>query len=433
MNKVLDIRRLIHSRSINNSIWIIGEQVFQMVISLVVGILTARFLGPSNYGTLNYTFSFVSFVSSIATLGMETVVIKKIIEHPNEEGLYLGSCIGFRIFSSVICSIVIAIMVFYLNGHDTTKLLLVSLQSLKLLFDSVHILDSWFQRHLKSKYVSIGKMIACVIVSLYKVFLLATSKSVAWFAFSNSFSDLIIGVVMLFFYFKDQGQLLKFSLKKGFEVLHESYHFIISGLMVSVYGQMDRMMIGQMMTDTDVGLYTTASTLCSMWIFVPIAIMNSFRPIILEKKHNGDEKQYLKTLMMLYSAIIWMSIFASVCICAISQPLISVLYGELYLGSVTPLRIIIWCETFSMIGTARSIWLLCEDKNMYAKYLLAIGAFVNVVLNAIFIPNIGINGAAFATLITQITTSMVAPLFFKETRIHTKIVIDSFLLKWREL
>ena len=73
------LRRIFKSKVATNSFWIIGEQMFQMVVSFVIGIISARYLGPSNYGALNYTASFVTFFTSIATLGMEGVVIKKII------------------------------------------------------------------------------------------------------------------------------------------------------------------------------------------------------------------------------------------------------------------------------------------------------------------------------------------------------------------
>jgi O-antigen/teichoic acid export membrane protein len=51
-------------------------------------------------------------------------------------------------------------------------------------------------------------------------------------------------------------------------------------------------------------------------------------------------------------------------------------------------------------------------------------------LNAFLIPSFGIEGAAAATLITQIFTSMLAPLFFKETRQHTVIVLRAVTFYW---
>ena len=424
------VNSLMVNKEIKNAGWIIGEQIFQMAISLIVGVLTARYLGPSNYGALNYTASFVTFALSVATLGMEGVVIKKMIMRPDDEGVYLGSCMLFRLLSSILSSIAIFIIVVALNPEDHLKWILVFLQSFQLVFRSIQILDSWFQRHLKSRYVSIGKMVACLIVSGYKVFLLVTQKSILWFAFSNSLTDIVIAIMLYIFYRFEHGQKLKIDKAKGIEVLSESYRFILSGLMSATYSQMDRIMIGSMMSDYDVGLYTTATAICGMWLFVPNAIINSFRPKILELKKVGNEEHYERRLEQLYSFIIWLCIFVSIAVCALGSFVIRILYGNAYMGAVSTLRIAIWYETFAMIGTARGIWILCEDKNKYVKYYLGIGAIVNLVLNYVMIPIFGINGASIATLITQIVTSLLAPMMFKETRYHTLIVLRAFVGSW---
>lgn len=423
-------RSIFKSRSLQNSAWIIGQQCFQMLLQLIVGILTARYLGPSNFGSLNYTASFVVFFTSIASLGMDGVVVKKMIDHPDEEGVYLGSAMGFRLTSSVLSIISVSLIVYVLNPSDSVKLVLVLLQSFQLSFKAVQILNSWFQRYLRSKYVSIGKMLACIVVSAYKVFLLVTAKSIFWFAFSNALTELVIAGVEVFFYKRSGGPKLRFDFKIGKSILAESYHFIISGLMVAIFGQMDKIMIGQIMTDADVGFYTTAAQICTMWIFVPTALISSFQPIVMEHKKNGDERLYMQKLQQVYSAVIWLCVLVSAVIALFASFIVNVLYGEAFSGAIGALQILIWSETFSMIGTARGIWILCEKKNKYTKYYLFVGAVVNLVLNSVWIPLIGINGAALATLITQVVTSLIAPLLFKETRVHTKIVLQSFVFCW---
>lgn len=422
--------KFLKSKNLMNSFWIIAEQILQMLISLIVGVLSARFLGPDNYGTLSYTASFVTFATSIATLGMEAVVIKKMVAFPQNEGLYLGSCILLRFIASLISMAVLVLVVYVLNPSEPIKALLVFLQSFKLIFMSVQILDSWFQRHLLSKYISIAKLVASVIVSVYKIFLLVTAKNIIWFAISNSLSDFVIAIIMFIFYKKENGQFLKVNLSAGINILQDSYHFILSGLMAAICAQMDKVMIGQMLSNTEVGLYTTAATICNMWIFVPMAIINSFRPMIFEIKQSGNEQKYLLRLKQLYSGIIWICIGVSVFITALAPFIISILYGEVYMGAVSSLRIYIWCETFSMIGSARGIWILCENKNKYVKYFLGVGALTNLILNVILIPMFGIDGASIATLITQFVASLIAPLCFKGTRVHTKYVLEAFAFKW---
>ena len=424
------LQKIFKQPNIRNSLWIIGEQVIQMVLSLVVSILSARYLGPTNYGTLNYTASIVTLFSSVATLGMESVVIKRIIEKPDCEGKYLGGCIGLRTISSLLSTAAIVAIVMVLNPADELKIVMALLQSLQLIFRSVHILDSWFQRHLKSKYVSIGKMIGALLAAAYKIFLLIQSKSVLWFAVNNSLSDLIVAVILYYFYKKQGSQKIEIKLSYGRDVLRDSYHFIISGLMVAIYGQMDKIMIGKALTDTEVGLYSIATGICGMWIFIPMAVINSYRPMIMELKQRGEEDLYLLRLKQLYSGIIWMCIGVSGFVCIFGGWIVHLMYGDAYAGATSALKIAIWFETFSMIGTARGIWIVSENKNRYVKYYLGIGVVVNLVLNTLLIPCWGIDGAAAATLATQISTSLIAPLFFKDTRIHTRYVWDAFILSW---
>ena len=425
------IKALRRSKNVENSFWIIAEQVFQMLVWLVVGVLSARYLGPQNYGTLNYTASFVTFFNSIATLGMEGVVIKKMIDAPDREGAYLGGCIVLRLGASLLSIISIEIIIWQLNPEDPLKLWLGLIQGIQLFWRSFLILDSWFQRYLKSKYVSIGKMAACLTVAAYRIFLLATGKSIIWFAFVASISEMVVALTGNVFYRKESTQKLRTDIRSGMEVLKESYHFILSGLMVAIYSQMDKIMIGSMLGDMEVGLYTTANTISSMWVFIPTAVINSFRPMILELKSEKYDDLYFRRLKQLYSVLIWMCIAFSLFITLFGRLLIWLLYGKAYLGATNTLRICAWYELFAVIGTARGIWVLAEEKNKYVKYYLAVGAVVNLILNSWWIPVFGINGAAFATLITQITTSLLAPLLFKETKAHTIIVLEAFVFKWR--
>ena len=62
---------------------------------------------------------------------------------------------------------------------------------------------------------------------------------------------------------------------------------------------------------------------------------------------------------------------------------INILYGTDYLGAVPTLRIMIWVEMFAVMGTARGIWVLCENKSKYVKYFLGIGAvFVRLLIKS---------------------------------------------------
>lgn len=423
------IRKKIHSKFLKNTGWIIGQQIVHMLLSLIVGMLSARYLGPEKYGIINYVSSFVTIFSCISSLGMDSVVVKELIDEPKKEGEILGGGIYLRTISGLLSSLSVILVISILNPGETETIIISVLYSISLIFRSFELLDCWFQRYLASKYTSIAKIIAYLAVSCYQVILLSTSKNVFWFSFATTLNYIILAIILFIFYKKQSKYNLKVDARTGLKTLKKSYHFIISGLMVSLYSQMDKMMLKSMIGPTDVGLYSTAAYICTMWIFIPTALINSARPIIMTEKKKGEYK-YIRRLEQLYSGVIWISLFVSIFVSIFGSAIISIMYGPQYEGAVGALKILIWSETFSMIGTARSVWVVSENKNKYVKYYLLYGVITNAILNYILIPRIGISGAAIATLVTQIVSSIIAPLFYKETRIHTKYVLESFVLKW---
>ena len=159
-----------------------------------------------------------------------------------------------------------------------------------------------------------------------------------------------------------------------------------------------------------------------------MALINSSRPVIIASR-NKSQELYIKQNKRLYAAIIWIGIAAGLGITVLSKLIIYILYGQEYMPSVSSLQISAWYTMFAMLGSARGIWIVCEEKSKYVKYYLGIGAILNVILNYLLIPVYGPGGAAAATLATQIFTAVLAPALFKETRVYTKYVLEAFVLK----
>lgn len=206
------------------------------------------------------------------------------------------------------------------------------------------------------------------------------------------------------------------------------YHFILSGLLVTLFTQMDRIMLGNLIGQESVGIYSVASNIATLWYFVPLAVINSARPIILKMKQISIV-EYQEKLKQLYAFIFWLGLLVSLFITVCSNLIIQTLYGQQYIEAAIPLAILIWASVFSLLGTARNIWIVSEGVNKYTKYYFLIGMFVNFVLNYIFINYFGVVGSAVATLIAQIITTIVAPLFFAKTRESTYLMSQAMMLK----
>lgn len=417
--------RSLKRKFIGNTGWMMAQQIYSMILSLIVGSLSARYLGPSNYGLLNYGASIITFFTIISKLGLDGVIINEIVKQKNKLPSYLGSALVARLAISVLSIGMVQSIVIFLEPDNELLHVVTLLQTFSIVFQCYEVFQYWYQVELKMKYISIATMIALTVTAIWRITLLATGSSVEFFALTNSIRYLVCGFVVIIIFFASTKVKLKFSFTDLKYLLSMSHHYIVSSLAVTLYSQIDKVMIGNQIGSEALGLYTAGSTIACLWEFVPNAIINSARPIILEKREK-NYKQYIKLLQLLFLGISILGVIVGIGITLLGNVGIWILYGEEYSGAYWPLVVILWSTSFAMISTARGIWLVAEDLNHYAKDFTIAGAIVNVILNAILIPLIGIVGGAIATLVSQVTVCFIMPYLIKNTREFNRIYIGCF-------
>lgn len=410
---------------VGNTGWMMFRNIYSMLVSLIVGSLSARFLGPSNYGLLTYGNAIIAFFTTVSKLGMDSVVVAELVRRPQKENVLLGTALTMRFAVSVLSffSIWGFVLVFEPDNHLLQTVTI--LQATAIIFQSTEVFYFWFQARMEMKYVTLAAMAALTITSIWRLALLAGQATVQWFAMSASISALVCGGCIGIIFIKKAKIQLRYSWETGKEILRKSYHFIINGLAVTLYMQLDRIMIGKMIDETAVGLYGAASTLAVMWQFIPINIIDSANPILL-KSYDKEKRKFVTQYQMLLMGISAMGIVVSIGFTLFAKLIILILYGKEYYSAAPALSVLIWATSFSMIGTARGTWIIAEGKNKYSKYFTCMGAVMNTVLNIIAIPKWGFVGAAVTTLITEMFVSLMAPLLFKETREFTFLYFRGF-------
>ena len=425
----MNIKKLLLNKSAQNAGWLIGGRIAQMVISLVVGIVSARYLGPSNYGLIGYAAAYTSFFSALCTLGINSVIVKELVHNRDNEGQVLGTAIFLKAISSFLSAICIVGIVCVIDHGETETIVVVALSSLGAIFNVLETFNYWFQSKLQSKVTAIAVFMGYLIMAAYKLFLVITGQSVIFFALATSLDYISVGIILIICYKKYGGAKLGFSWSYGKTLLKTSVHFILPSLMVAIYGQTDKLMLKQMLNEAEIGYYTTAVTICSMWCFVLQAIIDSLYPTIMESYKKGNIEAFNQKNRVLYALVFYISVFVSMLICICAYFIVLILYGEAYLNAVNPLRVVTWYTAFSYLGVARNAWVVCEDKQKYLIWVYSSAAVANVILNFIFIPVFKASGAALASLIAQVITTMVVPFFIKDLRPNAKLMLEAMLLK----
>ncbi len=404
-----------------NSAWLIGSKIVQSLLSLIVGMISSRYLGPSNYGILSYASSIVTFMVPFMNIGINEVLVHQIVKKPKDEGKIIGTSIVLCLCSSVLCIIGIFAFVLFANAGEKDTIIVCMIYSLLLIFQIFEMLRYWFQAKLMSKYIAIASMIAYVMWLVYKILLLILGKDVRWFAMSHVIDHMFMAVILIFMYKRMGGQRLSFSLETAKELLSVSKYYIIPNVMISIFSQTDKIMLNMMLNSESVGYYSAATTISGLSLFVFTAILDSFRPIIFEKKEK-DIKAYEKNVSLLSGIIIYLSLLQSVAITVLAPIIVRVLYGEAFLESVSTLQIVVWYTTFSYLGAVRNIWILAENKQKVLWILNVSGAVANVIMNFALIPVLGADGAALASLITQFFTNVIMNQIHPDIRHYNKLM-----------
>lgn len=415
---------MLNNKIVRNASWIIACRVAQALFNLAVTMLTARYLGPSGYGVVNYAASIVAFAVPVMQLGLNAVLVQEMIAAPEEEGRTLGTAITMSLFSALLSILGVVAFSAVANPAEPDTILICGLYSLLLVFQAFEHIQYWFQAKYLSKYTSLVVLAAYAVASAYKIYLLVAQKSVVWFALSQALDYLVIAIGFLIVYRRFGTQRLAFSRHAAARMLAKSRYYIVSALMITVFAQTDRIMLKLMVGDASVGYYSAAVTCAGMTGFVFAAVIDSVRPSIFEAKKISREA-YEGRVRLLYSLIVYAALLQCVAVTLLSGWVIDLLYGADYGPAVDALRIVVWYTAFSYIGPVRSIWMLAEGKQKYLWIVNLSGAILNVALNFVLIPHLGLLGAAWASLATQIFANFLIGFILRPIRENNRLLLGA--------
>lgn len=422
--------KMLKNKTTKNALWLVFEKIFNMSISLITLSLIARYLGPEEYGVLMYAIALVTMFSIFSTLGLESINVKSIVQKEAEEGTILFTSLCVRVVGSIIIIILSGLMIIISDINDKIQIVLILIMSGVYLFKSLEVIEYWIQAYQNSRLSSLVRMNVALISAILKFCVVYFDLGIYLIGLIYIVDVILIGFGLIFVYLKFRVQKTQwiFSLYYMKLMFSQSWYLIVSGILVTCYTQLDKVLLGNLVSKEDLGIYMAAITISNLWFFVPQAVINSFKPIIMHLK-TVDNQAYLMKIQQMYSILMIINISCIIGVFLFSENLIGILYGSEYEAANDLLMITIWAGCFSIFGVARGIWLLCEGLQKYSIFYLGTGAVFSITLNLLLIPKYGAVGAAFTSLGTEILTAIVAPLFFKETRLFPKMFFKATLLK----
>lgn len=387
-------------RLVGNMSWLIIDKVVRLSVGLFIGVWVARYLGPAQYGLLNFAQAICGICGAIAGLGIDSLIVRDFSQQPQQSGEIMASAFLLRSVASLF-ALFVCLGLGLLLRDDTFGRIIVGITSLGLLFQTFDIIDFWFQSQLRSRVSVIARNIAFGACALVKIILVLTKASLPLFA-AVGVAEVAISALTLCFAMRYAAKIKvtwQVTRQRIFSMVYEGAPLTLSAIVVILYMRIDQVMLNKMLGDQAVGNFSAAIKISEILFFIPSAVIASAAPV-LATLHNSDHSRYLWRFQHLFLFLAWYALLAGIIISLSASWIVHFLYGAQYSQAASVLTIHVWATLSVAFGVASGQYLLLEGLTKISLQRTALGCCVNIALNLIMIPRYGVCGAAFATVIS---------------------------------
>ena len=388
------------SKVAQNTLYLVSASVAQKAFSFIYFTLIARFIGVENVGLYVTALSYSSLFSILTDLGLTPVLIRETAkggEHSSQE--ILGNVLTAKVLLSLAAYAILMVLGFLL-GLPLPLRQLIFISGIIMVLDACSLTFYGVLRgHQNLRYEAMGVVGSQLTTILF-------GSIVLWFR----------GPVILLLLSLAAGSL--FNIFWGFFVLSRRYKiipkfifnkkllktmiafalpFALAGIFTKVYSYIDTVLLSSFLGSKAVGYYSIPSKITFAFQFIPMAFAAALFPAM--SKFFVQDKIQLERLFekgMIFLAMLALPL--SFGIGALAELVIMKIYGPAYLPSVLPLKILLTSLVFAFLGFP--IGALLNACHRQTVQTAAMGAVmtINIIMNIILIPKIGVVGAAIAAL-----------------------------------
>ncbi|WP_142804401.1 flippase [Tepidiphilus sp. J10] len=414
-------RRLAHRpnlvKILDNIGWLFLDKVLRMGVGLLVGVWIARYLGPEQFGLLNFALAFTGLFAAISGMGLQGIVVRDIVRDPQGAPLTLGTAAVLMLIGGFVSYLLILATIAYLRPDDPLARSIVAILGAIQLFKASEIAVYWFESQVQSKYTVWVQNGVFLIFAAVKVGLILSQASLTAFVWATLAEAAVVAVILLVI-LSWRGlnfQALQANISRAKSLLKDTWPLMLSGVAISIYMKIDQIMLGQMVGEEAVGIYSAAVRISEVWYFIPMAVVASVFPSIIEAKKRGEDEYYAR-LQKLFDLMVLMSLAVALPMTFFSNTVVGLLYGNAYKEAGSVLMVHIWAAVFVFLGVAGSRWIVAEGYAVIDLQRTILGAVINVALNFWLIPLFEAIGAAIATIISYAVADFLADYARKNTR-----------------
>lgn len=427
------IKVKLNNKNFANTPWMVADQFLKMFSGLVIFFYLAKFLGPTKFGQLNYTIAFIFLFFPLAQLGMFTILTRELSNNRQNEKEYLSTAFMLCMLSSLLMFILSNSINFFFNRDDHLVTSLIFIYSFSLFFKPFDVIDYYFQSHNKAKFSSISRFFAVLLSVILKLVLISFKVSILILIYSFLIESILIAIFLSSLKLMKTSSLFDFSFKMSIvkEFFKSIPAMVISALAIAIYSRMDQIMVKKLLSNSELGLYSSAVKLYEGVLTIIFTVTVSLLPALIQMKKN-DKVAYEKMLIFCFSLLIWGGFFLAILVLLFRFQIINILYGADYIDASSTLSICFFSLGFAGMGSLTSRYFTVEFLEKKLLYRTLVTLIANFFLNVVLIKFLGKEGAALATLLALIFGNYLLDYFDKDLKTLVHLKNRAFTFKFKD-
>ena len=421
-------------RLVSNTGWMLAERILRYTLGPLVGIWIARYLGPEQYGLLNYAAAIVIILGFMSTVGLDSLAVREMVRDPSSRDEMLGTLLLARLVGGIaLIGLAITVIPFMVDSDPRILSLILIISTAQLLqaFDSI---DCWFQSILASRYTVFAKLVALITITAVRVVLILTKAPLIAFAWAILAESLLLAVSMLATYHMSGQRLAAFRPKydRLKTLILDGWPMMLSALLAAAYLRVDQVMLGHLGGFQEVGAYAVAVRVVEVTFIIPAVLGASAFPALVESR-GTNISLYRARVQQFFDGMVWLGIAVAIPLALFAPTLVTAIAGVAYATAGPVIKLLAWMTIWVFFDLARQRWLYAENALREALAIEIVAFALNILTNFILIPRYGAIGAAGASLISIASAPLLLAPFSSRLRQSLRMFVISLLAPIRLL
>lgn len=385
-----------------NMSWLLISQIIAGICAFIWTILIARYLGVNDYGILGFAISLTGILAITVDFGIATQVVRHIATDYNSAPKYLGNVFPLKSLFSIGTMFLTLIILILLKSNELTIIITLLFMIEGIIKSFIGLLNGSFQAFEEGKYQGIGNILLNLILLVFILIAIYTDLGIYGITISYLVANLI-ALIYLYYAFNKNVTKPKFEFDKSFckKILIYSLPFAATSILYTIYYSIDVVMLNQLVGNYATGIYNATYKLISILTLL-YSVYGAVVYPVMSKMFKNDKKLLIITFEKSIKYLLLIIIPFAIATMIYSTDIVHLIYGHEYDAAASALSILIWTISLLFVNGVCNNLLNASYKEVTITKIYAIAAVFNVVLNLILIPYYSYNGAATATVMSDL-------------------------------